>query len=42
MKNSAHLPMLEEPKAYSTAALNFFSRGEVDSSARQTLLEVKQ
>jgi pimeloyl-ACP methyl ester carboxylesterase len=42
MKNSAHLPMLEEPKAYSTAALNFFSSGEVASAARQALLEVKR
>lgn len=42
MKKSAHLPMLEESKAYAEAALNFFSNGTVSNEARLAVMEARQ
>lgn len=42
MKNSAHLPMLEEPDAYSHAASRFFASGRVDPDAGAALLEARR
>jgi len=42
MANSAHLPMLEEPAAYSTVAMQFLSTGAVSSEARLALEQARQ
>jgi len=42
MKNSAHLPMLEEPDAYGAAALRFFTDGSVSDDARDALLSARK
>ena len=42
MTHSAHLPMLEEPEAYSTAALNFLLYARTDESATRALHEARR
>lgn len=42
MTHSAHLPMLEEPEAYSTAALDFFLYERTAEQARLALYEARR
>jgi 2-hydroxymuconate-semialdehyde hydrolase len=42
MTRSAHLPMLEEPKAYSTAALDFFLSARTAEEARRAVQEARR
>jgi pimeloyl-ACP methyl ester carboxylesterase len=41
LSKSAHLPMLEEPEAYSAAAARFFSGGTVDPRAQAALAKAR-
>lgn len=42
LKNSAHLPMLEEPQAYSDIATRFFRDGTVDDAALWALAKARR
>jgi pimeloyl-ACP methyl ester carboxylesterase len=42
LQNSAHLPMLEQPQAYSDVATQFFSDGTVDETARNALADARR
>ena len=42
MTRSAHLPMLEEPEAYTTAVLEFFLSGKTAEKARHALHEARR
>lgn len=42
LKNSAHLPMLEEPRVYSEVAERFFIKGSVDDTAKNALVEARR
>ena len=42
LKNSAHLPMLEQPQKYGEIAYRFFTDGAVDQDARKALADARR